>query len=104
MKESQPLEARNIIVTGAAQGIGREVCRLALAQGASVVGVDINGEALARARAEFGADRFIAVTGSVADPATAEAATQACREQLGPVQGLVNNAGIIRPAMIEKMS
>jgi 3-oxoacyl-[acyl-carrier protein] reductase len=41
--------------------------------------------------------------GDVSDPAFAEGAVARTIENLGPIHGLVNNAGIIRPAMIEKM-
>lgn len=104
MKDASSLAQRNIIITGAGQGIGKAVAQMALDLGAKVVGVDLNAAALEAAQVEFGADRFVPVVGSVADAATAAQAVDACRKTFGPVNGLVNNAGIIKPAMIEKMT
>jgi 3-oxoacyl-[acyl-carrier protein] reductase len=49
-------------------------------------------------------DRVLAVVGSVADPELAAKAVEDAVARFGGVHGLVNNAGIIRPAMIEKMT
>jgi 3-oxoacyl-[acyl-carrier protein] reductase len=104
MNNASSLAQRNIIVTGAGQGIGKAVAGTAIGLGARVVGVDLNAAALEAVRDEFGADRFVPVAGSVAHAATAQQAVDACRDKFGAVNGLVNNAGIVRAAMIEKMS
>lgn len=98
------LEGRNIIVTGAAQGIGRGVAELALELGANVAVVDLNGAPLEELRDKAGADRVLPLIGSVADAAFAQGAVASTIEKFGAVHGLVNNAGMIRPAMIEKMT
>lgn len=98
------LENRCILVTGAAQGVGRAVADQALALGARVVGVDLNGTALADWAAQAGPDRALAVSGDVTDPALASDVVNQAVERFGGVHGLVNNAGIVRAAMIEKMS
>ncbi|MGE8366442.1 SDR family NAD(P)-dependent oxidoreductase [Cupriavidus basilensis] len=98
------LQGKSIIVTGAAQGIGRAIARLALEQGAQVTAVDLNAEALAELRLACGDAPLLTLAGSVAD---AEFAAHAVREavaRFGAVHGLVNNAGVTRPAMIEKMT
>lgn len=97
------LDGRTIIVTGAAQGIGRAICELALDLGAEVVGVDLNQEGL-DAIALTGGNRFLPIVGSVAEEALATDVLNQAIEKFGKVDGLVNNAGIIRPAMIEKMT
>lgn len=103
MKNPMSLEGRTIIVTGAGQGIGQAISELAMELGAYVVGVDLNGDNLA-AIADQHPGHFLAVAGSVADPALAEQAVQLGVERFGAVHGLVNNAGIGRPAMIHKMT
>lgn len=97
------LERRQVIVTGAGQGIGRALSQAIVGLGGRVVAVDVNAEALAALREELGAERCATVVGSVADPAVAEQAVQAGVEAYGAVNGLVNNAGITRTAMIDKM-
>jgi 3-oxoacyl-[acyl-carrier protein] reductase len=104
MNKEFSLEGRNIIVTGAGQGIGKAVSMIAIELGAKVVGVDLNAATIDTVQSELGADQFHGVVGSVADPETAKKAVESCRRHFGEVHGLVNNAGIIRPAMIEKMT
>lgn len=97
------LAGRTVVITGAAQGIGKGMADLALQLGANVVAVDLNGETLAAATETLPKDRVLAVQGSVADPAVADRAVGEALAKFGAVHGLVNNAGIIRPAMIDKM-
>lgn len=98
------LEQKTIVVTGAAQGIGRAVTELAAALGANVVAVDLNADTLRQAMDELSHERVMQVAGSVADPTLAADTVARAVERFGGLHGLVNNAGITRPAMIEKMS
>ncbi len=52
----------------------------------------------------IGTDRARAWVGSVADPAFVQATVREVVEHFGDLHGLVNNAGIVRAAMIHKMS
>jgi len=103
MKNPMSLEGRSIVVTGAGQGIGLGIARLALDLGASVTGIDLNAATLEAAHGELG-DRFLPMAGSVTDAAFVTSAIGAAVEKFGAVHGLVNNAGIGRPALIEKMT
>lgn len=98
------LQQRTIIVTGAAQGIGKAIAELSVELGANVVALDLNGEALNASMAALPQDRVMSVVGSVVDPELAANTVAAAVERFGAVHGLVNNAGIIRPAMIDKMT
>ncbi len=98
------LEHRTIVVTGAAQGIGHAIVELAIELGANVVALDLNGDALRASVAALPGDRVMAVAGSVTDAELATDTVEAAVARFGAVHGLVNNAGIIRPAMIEKMT
>jgi 3-oxoacyl-[acyl-carrier protein] reductase len=98
------LAGRTIVVTGAGQGIGKAITELGLALGANVVAVDLNAETLQAALAPLPQDRVLAVVGSVVDPELATRAVADAVQRFGAVHGLVNNAGITRPAMIEKMT
>ncbi len=98
------LTARTGIVTGAAQGIGRAVAHAAFALGARVVVLDLNAAAIEALAGELGADRALAIAGSVDEEAFATAMVEQAVARFGAVHGLVDNAGVTRPAMIEKMS
>jgi NAD(P)-dependent dehydrogenase (short-subunit alcohol dehydrogenase family) len=95
---SQP--ARVALITGGGRGLGREIALALAARGLAVaVGartVDQVEAAAAAARAQ-GA-RAHAVGLDVADPASVRAAVAAVTSALGPVDVLVNNAGIAESA------
>lgn len=98
------LKDRTIVVTGAAQGIGKAVAELGIELGANIVALDLNGDGLKAALAALPAERVLAVAGSVTDAALAARTVDEAVARFGAVHGLVNNAGITRPAMIDKMS
>src|SRR2546430_7365912 len=103
MQDVISLEGKTIVVTGAAQGIGQAIANLAIGLGARVVGVDLNGDKL-KAFAATTNGRLLAYVGNVADPEFTEATVGDVKARIGAIDGLVNNAGITRPAMIEKMT
>lgn len=103
MRNPMSLAGRTILITGAGQGIGRAISDLVIELGGNVAGVDLNPQGLEAAGGAHG-ERFLPLTGSVTDPAFVSAAVEQSVERFGALHGLVNNAGIIRPAMIEKMS
>jgi 3alpha(or 20beta)-hydroxysteroid dehydrogenase len=87
------LDGRVVIVTGAARGQGEQEARLFVAEGAGVVVADVlddQGKALAE---EIGA-RYVHLDVSREDDW--RAAVDAARKAYGRIDGLVNNAGILR--------
>jgi len=98
------MTGRTVIVTGAAQGIGKAISVLCSAVGANLVMVDRNEEILALAAAEFPDDRVLYLAGDVVCETFARNCIEKSVARFGEVHGLVNNAGIIRPAMLEKMT
>lgn len=98
------LEGRTIVVTGAGQGIGKAIATLAVELGGNVVALDLNPDTLGAAMSALPAGRVQQVVGSVTDAELAARAVAEAVERFGGVHGLVNNAGITRPAMIEKMT
>lgn len=98
------LEGRTIVVTGAGQGIGKAIVELLLQLGGNAVALDMNGEALAAVLEPLPKARVLAVVGSVTDAELALRTVDEAVDRFGAVHGLVNNAGITRPAMIEKMT
>ncbi|MGB1880868.1 MAG: SDR family NAD(P)-dependent oxidoreductase [Gammaproteobacteria bacterium] len=103
MDNPMSLENHVVLVTGAAQGIGRAVATRAAALGARVALVDINGDGVRDTAAALSGDHEVHV-GSVADPAFVQSTVDSVVERHGAINGLFNNAGIIRTAMINKMS
>ena len=88
------LEGRVAIVTGAAQGIGREYAKVLAANGAAVVVADVKpaGDTVDEIRSAGG--RAVAVETDVSDEASCREAATKAREAFGPVTILVNNAAI----------
>jgi NAD(P)-dependent dehydrogenase (short-subunit alcohol dehydrogenase family) len=84
---------RVAIVTGAAQGIGQGIVKMLLRDGAAVLAFDRDEALLREALAGF-EGRVEPFVGSVTDKAAVEAAVSAAEQRLGPVDFLVNNAGI----------
>lgn len=92
---------RNLLITGAARGIGAATARRLAGEG---VGLALNfrrdaaaAEALAQELRGRGA-RVLCLQADVADPAQVQRMFDAIDAGLGPLTGLVNNAGIVAPA------
>lgn len=97
------LKGKRVVVTGAGQGIGHALAASIVSLGGHVIAVDVNAQALAALQEELGADRVVTVSGSVTDAAVAQRSIEAGVSAFRGVDGLVNNAGITRTAMIDKM-
>ncbi len=82
-------ENKQVLVTGAASGIGLEIARRFLAEGATVIGTDINGESLKERAKELGAS-FIPQKCDVSSVAEIEMLFAG----IDRLDVLVNNAGI----------
>ena len=89
------LEDTAIVVTGAAHGLGRAMATGFVGEGADVAWVDVDGEALETAvGAVDGPGRSLAVTADVRSWAAVRSALARARRAHGPVDVLVNNAGV----------
>ncbi|HEY4067558.1 MAG TPA: SDR family NAD(P)-dependent oxidoreductase, partial [Burkholderiaceae bacterium] len=98
------LKGHTVVVTGAGQGIGKALAELVIELDGQVVAIDMNPDTLKAAMAPLPAERVMTVVGSVADLDLATKSVSEAVERFGAIHGLVNNAGITRPAMIEKMT
>lgn len=100
------LKDKIIIVTGGAKGIGEGICRVLAAEGALPViigrNADDNRAALAAIAAAGG--QAGAVVAELADPEACAAAVNEVRRRYGPIDGLVNNAGVNDSVSLEQGS
>ncbi|WP_136687924.1 SDR family NAD(P)-dependent oxidoreductase [Halorhabdus amylolytica] len=93
------------IVTGAAQGLGKHMAGALAEMGADVAIVDVQGEkATTTARELDGETDVIAVETDVTDEASVEEMVERVTERLGPIDVLVNNAGIVENSPAEETS
>lgn len=94
--------ARTALVTGGTRGIGAAIS-VALKEAGYKVAANYGGND--KAAAEFKAKHAISVyKWDVGDFAACKAGIAAVEKDLGPVEVLVNNAGITRDAMLHKMT
>ncbi|TCJ77065.1 UNVERIFIED_ORG: 3-oxoacyl-[acyl-carrier protein] reductase [Dietzia maris] len=99
------LEGKTAVVTGAARGIGLEIARTFIENGARVVIGDIDDETGAAAVAELGGeDKAHYVRCDVRHSAAVEAMIDVAEEAFGPIGVFVNNAGVTRDATMRKMT
>ena len=99
------LEGKTAVVTGAARGIGLEIARTFIDQGARVVISDIDDAAGAAAVADLGGEAHaLYVRCDVRDGQAVEAMIDAAEGAFGPLGVFVNNAGITRDATMRKMT
>lgn len=93
---SKRLEGKRVIVTGAAQGIGLAIAQAFASEGAKLFLIDMDGELLAaeaKALRESGYVLDFAVA-DISDTKAISAAVAQANSVIGPINALVNNAGI----------
>ncbi|WP_370199199.1 SDR family oxidoreductase [Roseibium sp.] len=90
------LSGKRILITGAAQGIGLAIVRACLGEGAAVVLMDRDAALLARSVADLGgeAEYLTALAGDITNTDDVAAVVARAQETIGPLNALINNAGI----------
>jgi meso-butanediol dehydrogenase / (S,S)-butanediol dehydrogenase / diacetyl reductase len=83
------------LITGAGSGIGRAVAERLVAEGASVLGVDVNADGL-RATKDAAGPALSVREADLGDPETCAAVVDDCVSELGGLDVLGNVAGIFR--------
>lgn len=92
---------RTVVVTGAARGVGRAIAEHFHASGAAVYLVDFDAEAVEAAAKDMGATGLAA---DVSDSDQVNAVVERVVADTGRIDVLVNNAGIVRDAMLWKLT
>jgi NAD(P)-dependent dehydrogenase (short-subunit alcohol dehydrogenase family) len=109
------LDGQTIIVTGAGRGIGREIALMAAQHGAKVLVNDLGGSAEGEGGDRTVAEQVveeikqaggqaIANGDSVSDPEGCERMLKSAVQAFGRIDGVVNNAGILRDRIFHRMS
>lgn len=88
------LAGRAVIVTGAAQGVGKGIAGALLSRGASVLLVDRNADTLQTTSEEFGAEGWPAesLVVDLRDPSAPDHVAATALTKFGAIDALVNNA------------
>ena len=92
------MKTSTVIITGASSGIGLALAAAFLERGDNVVINGRDSDRLATAASRLGKPgQLLAVSGDVADPATARRLVSEAASRFGRVDILVNNAGLFLP-------
>ena len=94
-KQPRILAGETVAITGAARGIGRATAKALLAQGMKVAIGDVDVEAARQTAAELGGST-VALELDVTDRASYASFLDDTEQQLGPLDVLINNAGIMQ--------
>jgi NAD(P)-dependent dehydrogenase (short-subunit alcohol dehydrogenase family) len=109
------LDGKTVIVTGAGGGVGRHIALAAAQEGANVVVNDLGGSVVGEGEDAGPAQlvvkeivaaggQAVASTHNVAQAVSAQQIVELAINQFGRIDGVVNNAGILRDAIFHKMS
>ncbi len=94
------------VVTGGGRGIGQEIARALAAEGAKVAVVSRSAASCGKAAEEINAvypGTSTAYAVDVADHAAVQSLAKQIGEELGPVNILINNAGVTRDGLLMRM-
>jgi NAD(P)-dependent dehydrogenase (short-subunit alcohol dehydrogenase family) len=93
-KQGRSLDGKVVFITGAARGIGRATAPALVAEGARVAIGDLDEDLTKRAAKEIGPD-VLGLRVDVTDHAGFDACLDEVERELGPLDVLINNAGIM---------
>ena len=91
------IKKQNVIVTGAASGLGLELTKQLLAEGANVAAVDINEENLKKLETDLNSKNLKTYIVNMGDVESIKKFREDYKKDCHDVDIIINNAGIIQP-------
>lgn len=91
------------IVTGASKGFGLAITKALLAEGARVGMLARNDEVLQAAVAELASEKVIGFACDIANSVQVAECFNKVKTHFGALNGVINNAGLARPASVENI-
>ncbi len=97
---------KTVVITGGSRGLGLAIARQFVSQGARVAILARNPQTLDRARSILSpsGENVIVISCDVTDKDQVEGAFEVVRKKFGPIDVLVNNAGLIAVGPMESMT
>lgn len=97
---------RTVLISGGSRGLGLELARLFAAEGANLVLIARNAEKLSQAERELESHgtRTFTYPCDITDSIQVHQAVAAVVEQVGHIDVLINNAGVIQVSPVENMT
>ena len=90
------INKKNVIITGAASGVGKELTKQMIKKGAHVAALDINEENLEKLKQELNSKRLKTYKVDMGSTESIKTFTEEYRKEFD-VDIIINNAGIIQP-------
>ena len=94
MSRENLFTGKSVVVTGAGAGMGRKITEEFLAEGATVIAVDINENTLEELKKSVNNENLITYAGDISRQDVNENMIHKAVEATGKIDILVNNAGI----------
>ena len=91
------IKRQNVIVTGAASGLGLELTKQLLREGANVAAVDINAENLKKLELDLNTDKLKTYVVDMGNVESIKKFREDYKKDYSDVDIIINNAGIIQP-------
>ena len=100
------LKNKHILITGAARGLGQAMALHLAGKGANLTLIDLTTETLEETviNCQRAGAQVTALAANVCDEAQVATAVEKSVDCLGPLNGLINNAGILRDGLLIKTS
>ena len=91
------IKGKNVIVTGGASGVGKELTKQLLERGCNVAAIDINKENLENLKKELDSKKLRTYVVDMGDVESIKAFRENYKKDYSDVDIIINNAGIIQP-------
>ena len=98
------LSRKNVIITGAASGVGKELTKQMLEKGCKVAALDINKDSLDKLKEELNTDKLRIYVVDMGSEESIRNFREQYKQDYSDVDIIINNAGIIQPFIsVEKL-